>query len=70
VFQGILAWTLDVFLVLGPRYKSLDMSRAPGLCSRESLLNAWVDPWSLTLVDKTPGLFLGLLDFNQVLDGT
>jgi hypothetical protein len=40
------------------------------MCSREPLLNAWVDPWSLTLVDKTLGLFLGLLDFNQVLDGT
>jgi hypothetical protein len=40
------------------------------MCSREPLLNAWVDPWSLTLVDKTPGLFLGLLDFDQVLDGT
>ena len=29
------------------------------MCSREPLPNAWVDPWSCTLVDKTLDVFLG-----------
>jgi hypothetical protein len=27
---------------------------------------AWVDPWSCTLVDKTPDMFWGNLVFDQV----
>jgi hypothetical protein len=36
------------------------------MCSREPLLNAWVDPWSCTLLDKTLDVFWGNLVFDQV----
>jgi hypothetical protein len=36
------------------------------MCSREPLPNAWVDPWSCTLVDKTLDVFWSNLVFDQV----
>jgi hypothetical protein len=36
------------------------------MCSREPLLNAWVDHWYYTLVDKTLDMFWGNMVSNQV----
>ena len=36
------------------------------MCSREPLLDAWVDLWSFTLVDKTLDVFSGNLVPDQV----
>jgi hypothetical protein len=36
------------------------------MCSRVPMPKAWVDPWSCTLVGKTPDVFWGNLVFDQV----
>jgi hypothetical protein len=36
------------------------------MCSREPLPNAWVDPWSCTLVDKTLYVLWGNMVFDHV----
>jgi hypothetical protein len=34
----------------GPNSKSLDVFYNPWMCSKESLLGAWIDPWMCSLV--------------------
>jgi hypothetical protein len=36
------------------------------MCYRVTMSKAWVDPWSCTLVDKTPDVLWGNLVFGQV----